>query len=68
MESRSTSSPSLGLLHAYRLSNQKEPKSSLRTPIPGVLESSDVVDPQHSRKRRIKSSVANGWRWLATDS
>ena len=68
MESRSTSSPSSGLLHADGLSSHKEPKSRFEVPFRGIEENPDTAEPRQGHKRHIKNSITKGWTWLATDS
>lgn len=68
MESRSTSSPSLGLLHTDSRSSHNESKPKSGTPFVGVAEKSDTVDLRQSHQRSIRSPIIRGWTWLVTDS
>jgi Protein of unknown function (DUF3176) len=68
METRSSSSPSLGLLHAGGLSSPDERKSGFGTTSADIIENSNIVETHPSHGRCTKNLFASSWKWLATDS
>jgi Protein of unknown function (DUF3176) len=68
METRSSSSPSLGLLHAGGLSSPDERKSGFGTTSADIIENSNIVETHASHGRSTKNLFASSWKWLATDS